>query len=135
MTERQRLAFTDLLISRLAGFSADDARLTNWLHHGRCKGADAEAHAIARAHGMRIIGHPPTDRTMEEPLSCDILRERLPYIMRNHAIVDDVVELFAAPSSMREQPRGGTWSTVRYARTCNVLISIVYPDGSIEFSP
>jgi len=134
MTDRQRIAFTDLLISRLAGLSTDDARLTNWLHHGLCKGADAEAHAIARAHGLRIIGHPPTDPSMRVDLICDVLRKPKPYIPRNHDIVDAVVELFASPSG-REEPRSGTWSTVRYARMCNVLISIVYPDGSLEFSP
>jgi hypothetical protein len=125
MTEAQADAVREML----------RARGSPWLHHGLCVGADEQAHHIARSLGMQIEGHPPTDPRLRAWLECDVLNEPLPYRQRNHVIVDRTVELFAAPLGMAEEAGSGTWSTVRYARSLHRLVTIIWPDGTLGFSP
>jgi hypothetical protein len=88
----------------------------NEFHHGDCMGADADAFLIVQRLGWRTIAHP-----------CDIVQKRaftqsdvtMPVrrpLERNRIIVDTVDVLVAAPLSIEEVLRSGTWSTVRYAR-------------------
>jgi len=125
MTEAQAEAVTELL----------RARGSPWLHHGMCVGADEQAHYLARKLGMLVEGHPPTDPRLRIWVRCDVLNEPLPYWMRNHAIVDRTVELFAAPLGDKEEAGSGTWSTVRYARRLHRLVTVIWPDGSLGFNP
>lgn len=53
MTERQKIALSDLLSSYAAAI----------LHHGDAIGADAEAHEIAVGLGCAIVIHPPAVET------------------------------------------------------------------------
>jgi hypothetical protein len=39
-----------------------------------------------------------------------------PYLNRNRHIVRETALLIAVPNELTEQPRSGTWSTVRYAQ-------------------
>jgi hypothetical protein len=97
MTERQK----DQLALMLRCFYGN----VNTLHHGagpedvRQK-ADIEAAAIAEEIGYTCQPHPAGD----DPL------------VRNRAIVAASDVLIAAPESDKEEPRSGTWATVRYAR-------------------
>ena len=93
------------------------ARLTvTALHHGCCVGADLTAHAIGRTNGYHIVGHPPTVGAFRADVQCDEMRPERDYLIRNTDIVAESDVLIACPKEMTEQPRGGTWSTVRKAR-------------------
>ena len=54
MSEKQHSSLRQVL----AGFFADGARV---FRHGDCVGADAQAHANAKATGFRVVIHPPSD--------------------------------------------------------------------------
>ncbi|WP_143271556.1 hypothetical protein [Bradyrhizobium mercantei] len=107
------------------------------LHHGDCIGADAEAHEIAEECGLLPILHPPTNHTKRAWCSSPshLMRPERPYLTRNRDIVDDTVALIAAPAEFDEQPRGGTWYTVRYARKCGKPIALILPDGLVRRTP
>lgn len=103
-------------------------------HHGLCVGGDADGHHIARDLGYWIVGHPPSNPALRADanlVKCDELRPEKPYLVRNKDIVDETVALIAAPSEPEEQPRGGTWSTVRYARRTGKPIILILPNGKI----
>jgi hypothetical protein len=107
------------------------AGATGQFHHGLCIGGDADGHHIARDLGYWIIGHPPTNPTLRADLACDELRPQRPYLDRNKDIVDETIALIAAPSELEEQPRGGTWSTVRYAKRIGKAVVLILPNGKI----
>lgn len=98
-------------------------------HHGDCVGADAQAHAIARRLGWRIVGHPPCDPRKRAFCDFDEERAPAPYLVRNAAIVIAVEAMIATPRQAVEQRRSGTWSTIRRARAMNRAIAIVLPNG------
>lgn len=99
-------------------------------HHGDCVGADAEAHAIVRKLGGRVIvGHPPVDPAHRAFCECDELRAPLPYLVRDAAIVIACGVLVATPAQASEQRRSGTWTTVRRARGAGRAVVIILPDG------
>jgi hypothetical protein len=83
-------------------------------HHGLCKGADEQAHEIALARGLFIIGHPPILRAQRAKCKCNEMRLARQYIARNRDIVDETDLLIVAPHKP-EYLRSGTWSTKRYA--------------------
>jgi hypothetical protein len=77
--------------------------------------------------------HPP--RYPKKRAFCDgaaAVRPALDYLDRNHAIVDAVHALIAAPKGSKEERRSGTWATVRYARKDRKPIDLVTPDGRVE---
>lgn len=114
---------------------AELLRRYDCLHHGDCEGADKQAHQIARESGMRVIGHPPLNPAIRAWCECDVLLDPKDYLSRNHDIVDAIAELIAAPAEDQERLRSGTWATIRYARKQRRMITIVYPDGTLEFCP
>ena len=85
------------------------------LHHGDCVGADEEAHSVASDLDVRTVAHPPSNPRARAWCEADEYREPLPYLDRNHRIVDETDLLVAAPAGP-EILRSGTWATVRYAR-------------------
>jgi hypothetical protein len=102
------------------------------LHHGDCIGADAEVHEIANGFKILVVIHPPTNpkaRAFCEAAS--ETREPLPYLDRNHVIVDETDALVAAPRGPEVQ-RSGTWATIRYALKQGKPVFIVLPDGSLK---
>lgn len=101
------------------------------LHQGDCVGADKEAADIARKLGIRIVSHPPVDQSKRAFAEADEILEPLPYIKRNHAIVDACKVFVACPKMFEEELRSGTWSTIRYARKKGVHAMIVWPDGML----
>lgn len=89
----------------------------NILHHGDCKGADAEAHAIAVELGWDIVIHPPVKRIMRAYCGDGaIVLPPMGYLDRDREIVRVSNFMFAAPKSDTEERRSGTWFTVRHAR-------------------
>ena len=100
------------------------------MHLGDCKGADTEAHALADGLGIKLHGHPPDNPRHRSFLRYDVTEEPLPYLERNHAIVDACNILIATPKEHEEVLRSGTWATIRYAKAQNKPIVIIYPDGN-----
>ena len=98
-------------------------------HHGDCLGADAEAHDIAAELYTTVI-HPPLRATCRAFKSGNVVLQKQDYLERNKDIVDNTALLIAAPKTLREEHRSGTWSTVRYARKNDKQVIIIYPDGS-----
>lgn len=86
-------------------------------HHGDCIGGDQEAHDIALELGLRIVLHPPINKSKRAFCKgATQMLEPKDYIPRNHDIVDAAQLLIAAPKMNDEELRSGTWATVRYAR-------------------
>ncbi len=111
------------------------------LHHGDCQGADAAAHfgvlnmrswrMFTGLPRIRLVAHPADDS--EWRAFCqgyDELREPLPYLDRNHALVDAVDLLLALPRTAAEERRSGTWAAVRYARQAGTPVIIIEPGGA-----
>ena len=122
MTEAQKAA--------LRGYLAGS---TGEFHHGDCVGADAEAHDIADECGYGIIIHPPKDyahRAWKE-VPRHMMKSEDSYLSRNRAIVNSTISLIATPFEAEEQPKGGTWYTVRYARKAGKAVVLILPDGKI----
>ena len=108
------------------------ARMAQEFHHGDCDGADTFAHCIA-ARETTIVIHPPknpkyrsycAEQFTEEGYLIIELKPR-PYLIRNHAIVDESDLLIALPKTLTEELRSGTWSTIRYARTSGTKVLII----------
>ena len=123
MSEKQRSSLRQVL----AGFFADGARV---FRHGDCVGADAQAHAIAKAIGFRVVIHPPSDDSKRAFCQGDVVLTPRPYLLRNRHIVDASGVLIATPKG-DEELRSGTWSTVRYARKVrrDFTIKIIAPQA------
>lgn len=93
---------------------------------------DIAAH-LARDIGYVIVGHPPTDRSKLHPdrIVNDIELSPLPYLERNHRIVDDTLRLIAAPVTHYEVVRSGTYATVRWAVRRGKPGDLVKPLGTV----
>ena len=106
------------------------------VRHGACKGADTQFHQLAFLNSRaNIIIHPPTDKRHATVFGRGSRITILPddeYHVRNRAIVDATKTLIAAPKEAEEQPRGGTWYTVRYARSVGKDVMLVKPDGTVR---
>ncbi|MEJ7601244.1 MAG: hypothetical protein WKG01_25290 [Kofleriaceae bacterium] len=100
-------------------------------HYGDCVGADAEFHAILRALGHRVIGHPPVDDEHRASCAFDELVGPLTHMKRNKAIVTASDIVIGAPFEMTEQERGGTWKTIQMARKVKKPLVIAFPDGTL----
>lgn len=105
------------------------------LHHGECVGADTDANWLARASGIQTVGHPPLDQRFRSVCTVDEQREAKGYLERDRDIVDESSFLIATPKEATEQEKGGTWYTVRYARSQGRPVLIVWPDGSVTAEP
>lgn len=122
-------------INLIVGFTGTRARMTDRqldalgkllqsmnvmeFHHGVCIGADAQAHEIADLNGCDIVLYPCTlfdqraDVSMTHVVRINPTKEPLE---RNYDIVVASDILIAAPHTLIEQNRSGTWATIRYAR-------------------
>ena len=124
MTSLQKSSLDELLFA----FNKASITANQCFHHGGCLGADVEAHLIALQNSIEVILHPPEDD--KKRAFCRCCKERKtpkPYIDRNHDIVDAANILIAAPKSLKEELRSGTWATIRYARKRKVRTIILVP--------
>ncbi len=119
-------------MSRTAGHGPALAMRAHAANCGDAVGAEAEARAIARAHGIRVVVHPPTVDDLQAFYSADAVLVPLPYLTRNKRIVDASAVLVACPQSPEEEARSGTWSTVLYARQQGKPVYLVLPDGAVR---
>jgi hypothetical protein len=117
----------DMLAEILSGlahtFASDPCRPV--LHHGDCAGADSEAHDLAAELGFWTIAHPPTNPKHRAFCAADEILPELPYLERDRAIVEVCDRLIAAPLTRDEQPRSGTWYTIRHAYSLGRPVTIL----------
>lgn len=108
MTRLQQALFID----RMASLCPHE------FHHGDDDGADREAHELVRLHHPRctIVAHPPENDAHRAFCKADKIMPTKPYLDRNRAIVFCCDELVAAPKTLAEELRSGTWATIRWAR-------------------
>lgn len=109
--------------------------ITQFLH-GACVGADATATLLVKGHFGRLVeahaypGHIPS-MTSEPAMSVSAIRHPPAHTLsRNRAIVEACDLLLACPKGP-EEPRSGTWATVRYARKLGRPIVVIWPDGRV----
>lgn len=122
MTERQKKACYSII------------KNATELHHGDCVGADYMAHGFAAVNGVHVHIHPPRDkkyRAFSDRNSTYVTTVYIAmpkdYLDRNKDIVDACDILVAAPETLAEELRSGTWSTVRYARKLKKPVIILDP--------
>lgn len=102
--------------------------------HGECQGADFQAHLLAWAFGdVKFVLHPPVETGLVQRCTIGRITRMAPepYLVRNRRIVDACDVLLGAPAEEQEQVRGGTWSTVRYARAQGKTVYVVLPSGRV----
>jgi hypothetical protein len=99
------------------------------LHHGDCKGVDAQAAVLADALGIATVAHPPLVSKYRAFHASTEVRPLAPYLERDRDIVGSVEVLVGLPDSL---PRSGsgTWYTINWATWMDVPVRIVYPDGT-----
>lgn len=144
MTDAQLSALIDVLSEELP-YKGD------WVaHHGDCVGADAQFHRLVRKyddtaweaqypeccrsptpHLVIVVGHPPVNDALRAFCDFDALHDPRPFMERNRAIVEASDLMIAAPHEAGEQPRGGTWGTIRIARSLGKPLALLLPDGTI----
>lgn len=101
--------------------------LKGTFQHGDCEGADAQAFKMADELGYHTIAHPGPGYLRANTASKEIRESKL-FLVRNKDIVNETDMLIAAPKSDKNTG-GGTWSTIRYAKSVGKKIYIVHPDG------
>jgi len=108
------------------------------LHHGSSIGVDIEAHnlttpvkSIDRVIYPSTVGSTRVDIPTIDLRTEDVTHPEKDSLERNKDIVDNSEWLLAFPRDMNEVEKSGTWSTVRYARKLDKLISIYWPDGTV----
>lgn len=108
---------------------------TIWFRHGDCVGADEQAHGIASRSHYQILIHPPEEERFRA--FCEgafsVLAPK-PYRERNLRIVEKSHILLGAPKGFAEEedPRSGTWMTIRAANNLGVPVRVILPDGSFR---
>jgi hypothetical protein len=104
-------------------------------HHGDCIGADARFDDCCWRLGIERHAHPGPDGARRAHCCADLIYPSLPFLDRNHVIVDASDVLIACPRGTAEELRSGTWATVRYARKSGRKIFFVWPDGHTTTEP
>jgi hypothetical protein len=122
------------LVERLLGVATE-------AHHGDCIGADEQFHQLCQDHGhdIRIVVHPPTKADKRAYCEADEIKPVKPYLDRNRAIVAAADLMIATPQQATEpspnhRRAGGTWWTIRHARSKDKALLIIWPDGRAEAS-
>lgn len=121
MSERQILALEEIL--------CDGNTFTAQFHHGGCHGADMDAHKAAAIYTCRHV-HPGSVEQhwhWENRNDYGTLLPWKPFLERNYDIVDVCEALIAAPRTLYEERRSGTWATIRYARKIGRPVIILDP--------
>lgn len=110
------------------------------LHQGCCVGADEECvtTVVNNLPDCKIFGYPSNLKGMTSEYAVEhshVLDHVRPPLVRNHNIVDACERLIACPEGMEEEfPRSGTWATIRYARKKDIPVTILFPDGLVQFT-
>jgi hypothetical protein len=125
MSPKQFDALAEILSGIRHTFDGTHPAANLVFHHGDCAGADSEAHDLAAELGFWTIAHPPTNPKHRAFCAADEILPELPYLERDRAIVEVCDRLIAAPLTRDEQPRSGTWYTIRHAYTLGCPVTIL----------
>ncbi len=111
------------------------------LHHGGCEGVDWSAHLIGRglwhkAGKPHIFVHPasgPAAKWTHQGILIEMpgvtILSAKPPLIRDRDIADATEVLLALPAGPeKNNPRSGTWYTIRYARRADRMVKICLPD-------
>lgn len=105
------------------------------VHHGDYIGADDDFHTLVRLHSnIKIVIHPPKNKSKRAFRLGDIMLEPDEYLKRNHDIVDACDILIATPKENKEVLRSGTWATIRYGKKSGKTVIIIFPDGKVNIT-
>lgn len=104
----------------------------DWLHHGDAIGADEQIHGIAKELGYKVAIHPSNISSQRAFCEWDRAYRMTYPLSRNCNIVTRCSQLLACPFEADEQPKGGTWFTIRYARAVCRPVAIILPNGLIR---
>ena len=99
--------------------------------HGGAIGADTQFHVIADDLGINIFVFPAHKDSFDywsDKVAFINLFDPKPPLERNKEIVKRSTILIAAPYSLKEENRSGTWATIRYARKWENGIPIIILD-------
>ena len=124
MTEKQKTVLKTFLTSNHADIQE--------CHHGDCVGADADFHTICEELNIPIYIHPPANPANRAFCRSPHIFPEFEYLVRNCHIVDSCDVLLAAPKSLSEERRSGTWHAIRYALG-KKPVNVFYYDGSSIF--
>jgi hypothetical protein len=103
------------------------------LTHGGCHGVDEEADAIYReSQPFPVVSVFPAISGRGKYPRPEIIHHEMEPLKRNPLIVEDSELMLIVPAQFNETPRGGTWTTYRYAIKYGVLTIIILPDGTIR---
>lgn len=104
-------------------------------HHGDCLNADERFDHWCEVLGIERHVHPGHNASNESPMrawcKAEVVLPSRPYLHRNRDIVDNADLLIACPSGA-EVRRSGVWSTVRYARSRELPVTIIWPTGEVN---
>jgi hypothetical protein len=105
------------------------------LHDGDAVGVDYSAYHLARAFGIHVILHPPTDYKWRAFCgdARDTFREEKPFKVRDRDMVDESEFLIAVPNTIGDHPTGGTGYTVEYVRSVNKPLVFIWPNGHASY--
>lgn len=108
-------------------------------HHGGCIGADTQAHKFVHEQfgdKCKVWVHPATTTNVECFEGQGEIVAHRPALQRNMAIVMCSHVMVAAPQTVEEVIRSGTWATIRAARARRRPLYLVRPDGTykLEFA-
>jgi len=106
------------------------------LHTGDCIGVDEQLYHLGRAFGAHIEIHPPRNYKYRAFVGdhLDHWWQEQTYTQRDQEIVHEGDALVGCPRGIKEEfSHSGTWNTIRYARSLQRPIAIVWPNGHISY--
>lgn len=101
--------------------------------NGSCKGVDAQASLEARDLGILFELYPAFEigtATRADIKGAVMVHPIQPPLVRNKIMVNRCELVYALPGEMHEVQRSGTWHAIRYARSQDRPIVIIFPDGT-----
>ena len=96
------------------------------LHSGDCVGADTFLHKTALLNSVWSVGHPPVKKHLRAYCDFDETLSIKTYMARNKDIVNASDKLYGFPPSEVEG-RGGTWSTIKFAKSRGKPVVVITP--------
>lgn len=117
------------------------ASLSGTMHNGAAEGGDRDAASCWSRLG-RVLEFYPCNREQQRwavlfarSHARVTIHPIRPPLVRNRENLVDPCDLLVATPAGEETPRGGTWSTIRYARRPEVgkPVVLVWPDGRVEW--
>lgn len=102
------------------------------VYHGDCIGADTDFHHSVRKFDPEIFVHiiPSNIADQRSFLKGDKVEDPNHPLVRNRDMVDNADIVIAAPATLEEVLRSGTWATIRYARKLKKEVILLKPEAS-----